>query len=104
MEEPRDAIWLKVEDIHVLGRAIANKLDTPVLVLEHRQVLDDIAKELGVARTRYETGPIPASKLRAALGKPEGSIPVRMSRKEALVLLQVLDLPIAVKDKVLSSI
>lgn len=104
MESSRDAIWLTLEDIQNLSKSIADKLDTPDLDPESRQVLRELAKEMGVARTRYETGPIPAHKLRAALGKPEDSIPVRMSRKEALILLQVLDLPIAVKDKVLSSI
>ena len=101
--ESRSAVWMTAEDIATVGKLVAECLDSNETPSEDKIVLVDIDRELGVAKSRYETGPIPPKILRAALGKAKDTVPVKLSRLEALVLLRCIDLPISVRNKVFSS-
>lgn len=101
MDTIRGVFWLTVDEISAVSMKVANCLDSndPSITAEHRGQMMEIGKEFGVAKTRYETGPIPAKNLRAALGKPAGTIPVRMSRQEVHALMECAELPISILDK-----
>lgn len=101
--ESRSAVWMTAKEIVIVGSLVANCLDSSNTSAEDKLILVDVDRELGVAKSRYETGPIPPKELRTALGKEQDTVPVKLSRVEALVLLRCIDLPISVRNKVFSS-
>lgn len=104
--EIRNAYWFTEEQCSQTSLCLVNLLDDPIACLEftseERLALWEINQELSVARSRYETGPVPASSLRAALGKNGDSYPVRLSTDEIALLIRCKTLPISVRDIIVS--
>lgn len=102
MTESVPPVWLSHKEQEELRQFLAEQLDNAILTPLERDSIEQVLVELGVATTRYRNSTVPGEKLRVALGKPNGSIPLHLSKDELLVTISHLPTQSLLKEKLVN--